>query len=136
MWTPRTITEWMDERIVFIQNIISSTKEITPENKRQMSDCTVALENFKYCKKLHIEWLQNPNNDNIKRLFKNIANKLIFEAIYELDKQEYKCIYIHGLCFPTKEKDILPQENIDNIENIRVALENIFYQVQLCGRNF
>lgn len=137
MWTPSTITEWVDERIGFIENILSSTKEITSENKRQISDFTFAVENFKYCKKLHLELLKDSNNDDVKRRFRNIANKLIFDTVYELDKQEYKCIYIHEFCFPTKEKDILPQESIDNIAKVRKALESIFYQVQqLCGGNF
>lgn len=136
MWIPNTIIEWLDERIVFIENIISSTETINSENKNQISDCTLLSENFKYCKKLYLELLQDSNNDDVKRRFRNIANKLIFDSIYELDKQEYKCIYIHGFCFPTKEKDILPQESIDNITDIRIALEKIFYQVQnLCGRN-
>jgi len=137
MWTPNTITEWMDERIGFIENILSSTKEINTENIRQISDCTLSLENFKYCKKLYFELLQDSKNNEVKRRFTNIANKLIFDTVYDLDKQEYKCIYIHEFCFPTRKKHILPQEIIDNIAQIRVALENIFYQVQqLCSGNF
>lgn len=137
MWIPNTIIEWLDERIGFIENILSSTQTINSENKNQISDCTLLSENFKYCKKLYLELLQDSNNDDVKRRFRNVANKLIFDTIYELDKQEYKCIYIHGFCFPTKEKDILPQEIIDNITDIRIALEKIFYQVQhLCGGNF
>lgn len=130
MWTPSTITEWMDERIGFIENILLSTKEIDDKNKQQISDCSLVLENFKYCKKLYLELLQDSNNTDIKRRFRNIANKLIFDTVYELDKQEYKCIYIHKFCFPTKEKDILTKGNIDNISEIRTSLENIFKQVQ------
>ena len=134
MWTPNTIIEWIDERIVFIENNLSLIKEINSENQRQISDFTLGLENFKYCKKLYLELLQDSNNDDVKRRFRNIANKLIFEIVYELDKQEYKRIYIHGFSFPTKEKDILPQQIIDNIAKWRTALEKIFYQVQeLCG---
>ena len=133
MWTPSTITEWIDERICFIENILSSTKKITAENKRQISDCTLLLENFKYCKKSYLELLENSDNADTKKRFKNIAYKLILDTVHELDKQEYKCIYIHGFCFPTKEKDILPQGSIDNIAKIRVALKNIFYQVQQLG---
>lgn len=137
MWTPNTIAEWLDERIGFIENILSSNKEITNENTKMISNFTLARENFKYCKKLYLELLQDLNNNDVKRRFQNIANKLIFDTVYELDKQEYKCIYVHEFCFPTKEKNILPQENIDNIAQIRVALENIFYQVrQLCDENF
>ena len=137
MWTPNTINEWLDERIGFIENILSSTKEITTENKKQISDCTLAVENFKYCKKLYLELLEDSDNSEVEKRFRIIAHKLIFDTFYELDRQEYKCTYIHGFCFPTKEKNILPQENIDNISNIRKALENIFYQVQqLCDGNF
>lgn len=137
MWTPNTIIEWLDERIGFIENVLSSTETINSENKNQISDFTLLSENFKYCKKLYLDLLQDSNNHDIKIRFRNIANKLIFDTIYELDKQEYKCIYVHEFCFPTKEKDILPQESIDNITDIRKALEKIFYQVQnLCGGNF
>lgn len=133
MWAPSKITEWLDERIDFIQKILLLTKEITSENKKQISDCTLALENFKYCKKLHFDFLQDSTNNDIKKRFRNIANKLIFDTIYELDKQEYKCVSIHECCFPSQEKEILPQEIIDNITKIRAALENIFHQVQqLC----
>lgn len=134
---PNTIIEWLDERIVFIENILSYNQKINSENKKHISDCILASENFKYCKRLYLELLQHSNNDDTKRRFRNIANKLIFDTIYELDKQEYKCIYIHEFCFPTKEKDILPQEIIDNITDIRIGLEKIFYEVQhLCGSNF
>lgn len=136
MWTPSIITEWIDERIIFIQNTLSSTKKINAENQKQISNFAIAVENFKYCKKLYLELCQDSNNDDVKKRFKNIANKLIFETIYELDKVEYHCIYIHGVSFPSKEKVVLPQENIDNILKTRISLENIFYQVQkLCDGN-
>ena len=134
MWTPNTISEWLDERMDFIKNTLSSINKISAKNIRQMSDYTLAIQNFEYCKKLHLEFLQDSNNNDVKKCFQNIANKLILDTVYELDKQEYKCVYIHGCCFPTKDKDILPQESIDNITKMRVALENIFCQVQqLCG---
>lgn len=139
MWTPNTIIEWIEERISFMENFIfnSSIKEIPYDNSNQIRDFTLQLENFKYCKKLYFELLENSNEYDIKKRFKNISNKLIFDTIYSLDKVEFKCIYIHEFCFPTKEKDILPQESIDNISKNRLALEKIFYQVQqLCGGNF
>lgn len=130
MWKPVSIGGWLDERIVFIENIISSNQKKTDENKMQISDCVIALQNFKYCKKLFDELLIDSNNNDFKKRFKNIANKLIFDTIYELDKQEYKCIYIHEFCFSTPEKEILPQEHVDNISDVRSALENIFCQVK------
>lgn len=139
MWTPNTIIEWIEERISFMENFIfnSSIKEIPYDNSNQIRDFTIQLENFKYCKKLYFELLENSNEYDIKKRFKNISNKLIFDTIYSLDKVEFKCIYINEFCFPTKEKDILPQESIDNISKNRLALEKIFCQVQqLCGGNF
>jgi hypothetical protein len=134
MLTPNTITEWIDERVGFIENILSATSEINDKNEMQTFDSIVLLKNFRYCKKLHFMLLKDCTNKEIKMRFRNIANKLIFDTFYELDKQEYQCIHIHQICFPTKEKDILPQENIDNIAQIRVALENIFNEVQILCR--
>jgi hypothetical protein len=124
MWTPNNISEWLDERIGFIEKIISYSE------KNQVSTFIIDLENFKYCKKLYTQLIENSDDCDIKKRFSNVASKLIFDAVYELDKQEYKCIIVHGVCLPTKEKDILPQENIDNITEIRLALEKIFYQIQ------
>jgi hypothetical protein len=125
-----SIIGWIDERISFIENILYSTNEITAENQKQRSDSVIVLENFKYCKKLYLELLKDACNTDIKKRFRNIINKLIFDTMYELDKQEYKCISIHGVCFPSKEKESLPQENIDNINKIRTMLENVFNQAQ------
>jgi len=96
MWTPNTINEWLDERIGFIENILSSTKEITTENKKQISDCTLAVENFKYCKKLYLELLEDSDNSDVEKRFRIIAHKLIFDTFYELVSNKRKKYFATG----------------------------------------
>jgi hypothetical protein len=37
--------------------------------------------------------------------------------------------YIYEFSFPTKEKDILPQEKIDIITDLRMNLKTVFYKI-------
>lgn len=131
-----SIQGWLDERIEFINNFLSSTKNITDQNASTISKFSIVLENFKYCKILHTELLNDPNNADVKTRFRKIALNLIFDAIHELDKQEYKCIYLHGYAYPSTEKEILPAQIIDNISKIRIALTGIYDKVvELCGND-
>lgn len=134
MWTPKNISEWLDERIEFCDNFLSLNKN--NENNLMVSNFIVGSANFKYCKKLYLELLSDSENIELIKLFKNISYKLIFDTIYELDKSEYRCMYIGDYCFPTKEKEVLPQELIDNFTKHRKAMEVIFNEVnQLCNIN-
>lgn len=120
---PETIIDWIDERISF------STLLTTSKNIHQVSDAIYFLEDFKYCKKLLIKIENNPNDFELKNRFKSVAKKLILDSIYELDKQQNECIFIHGICFPTSQKIKLPIEVQDNFNNTRLALEKILNQV-------
>ena len=127
IWTPSTIKEWLEERIEFTNTILNSEKVINNNQQAQMlSDFTIANQNFTYCLKLYDE----RSNDENLRLFKNLALKLLFDISYEFDKQENKCVTIHGITFPTNEKsDSLPQRFWDNQKKWRDALSNIYNQI-------
>ena len=123
----------MEERIEFTGNFIAANAEITNINSYTITEFILANDNFKYCKKLYQELLQEPKNEDLKNLFRAIACKLLFEIIHSLNTQEYKCIYINGRIFPTKEKEILPQEISDNIQKMKIAITKIYNEVQnLC----
>lgn len=130
MKLPNTIIEWIDERIRFIKTITPLIEKAWPGNALQISEFNIAGENYKYCKQLYQDLQQHPDSADIKKRFKNIAGKLIFDTLYELDKQEYRCVSISGMCFPTAEKQILPQRVIDDIAEVRMSMSNIFRQVQ------
>jgi hypothetical protein len=127
IWTPSTIKEWLEERIEFTNTILNSEKVINNNQQAQMlSDFTIANQNFTYCLKLYDE----RSNDENLRLFKNLALKLLFDMSYEFDKQENKCVTIHGITFPINEKsDSLPQRFWDNQKKWRDALGNIYNQI-------
>lgn len=126
--TPSTITEWLDERIEFTNTILNSEglRMIEDNEKAQMvSNFTLANQNFTYCLKLYNE----RNDAENLRLFKELALKLLFDILYEFDKQENKCITINGITFTTNEKAFLPQEFWDNQKKWRDALSNIYNQI-------
>lgn len=127
IWTPSTIKEWLDERIKFTNNIANSIKIIDDSQKAKMlSDFVIANNNFTYCLKLYNERSEVRN----MKLFKSLALKLLFDTLYEFDKQENKCVNIQGISFPTNEKnDFLTQEFWDNQKKWRDALGNIYNQV-------
>jgi hypothetical protein len=127
IWTPSTITEWLEERIEFTNTILNSAEVIDDNQKAQMvSDFTLANQNFTYCLKLYNE---RSNTENL-RLFKNLALKLLFDISYEWDKVENRCVTIHGITFPINEKnDFLPQKFWDTQKKWRDALSNIYNQI-------
>ena len=127
IWTPSTITEWLEERIEFTNTILNSAEVIDDNQKAQMvSDFTLANQNFTYCLKLYNE---RSNTENL-RLFKNLALKLLFDISYEWDKVENRCVTIHEITFPTNEKnDFLPQKFWDTQKKWRDALSNIYNQI-------
>jgi hypothetical protein len=126
IWTPSTITEWLDERIEFTQRFANSKVIINNQQAKTVSDFILANQNFTYCLKLYNEI----NNAENLRLFKELALKLLFDILYDFNKQENKCITIHGISFPTNEKnDFLPQEFWDNQNKLRDALKNIYNQI-------
>ena len=129
IFTPKTIDEWLDERISFTKSIIDSTTFIDNLNSQMMSDFTLSNANFKYCKELYEQHKAEKDNDEVKKLFKNIARKLLIETILELDKQEYVCTKIEGKICVTMDKSKLPQQTIDNIQKIRMSLEEIYNKI-------
>lgn len=115
IWTPNTISQWLEERIEFTK--------LYPES----IDFIVLNQNFTYCLKLYNERLCDAES---LRLFKDLALKLLFDLLYELNKQEKKCVIIQGITFPTNEKqDFLPQEFWDNQNKWRDALKKIYNQI-------
>jgi hypothetical protein len=127
IWTPSTITEWLDERIEFTNTILNSAEVIADSQlAKTISDFTVANQNFTYCLKLYNE----QNDAENLRLFKNLALKLLFDIAYEWDKVENRCVTIHGILFPVNEKiDCLPQIFWDTQKKWRDALGNIYNQI-------
>ena len=123
MFIPNTISEWLEERISFIENLIKVQSNASLRNQ-------VALHDFKYCKSLYIELCKNPNDNSTKEKFKNVANKLIFDILYEIDKQEYECRYIGGIMFPSKTKALLPQQVSDELTALRKAMSLLFDEIQ------
>lgn len=128
-WMPNTINEWLKERIEFTNTILNSEglRMIDNNEKAQMvSDFTLANQNYTYCLKLYNE---RSDAENL-RLFKSLALKLLFSMLYSFDTQENKCVTIHGILFPTNEKnDFLPKEFWDSQNKYRDALKNIYNQI-------
>jgi len=135
MKIPDTFIELLEDRIKFTGNFIAANAEITNINSYTITEFILAYENFKYCKKLYQELLQDKKNEDLEKLFGAIACKLLFEIIHSLNTQEYKCININGQVFPTKEKEVLPQEISDNIQKMKVAITKIYNEVTNLCRN-
>ena len=133
MKIPKTFLELLKERIKFTENFLSSTYVINNDNRLIVSKFIIANEDFKYCKKLYIQLLNEPNNSDLKILFRNLSYKLLFEIIHSLNTQEYKCVISNGLVFPAVERQVLPKEISDYISNMRIAIVDIFVEVEkLC----
>jgi predicted transcriptional regulator len=47
----------------------------------------------------------------------------------QMELQDHKIIHIHGLVFPSKDKEVLPQENKDNSNELIAKFEKIFQEV-------
>ena len=123
MKPPTTLKELLEERILFCERYLNS------KYPQQQSDFTKALVDFKYCQRLYNDFLQSPSDLLTKTRYKNIAIKIIMDLNFGMDKQEYECISLHGVLFPTKTKSYLPQETKDNIQQYRAFLETIFNEV-------
>lgn len=118
------ILSWLNERIDFINRLSPVLTD-----QKQISDFILAEQNFNYCKKLYIALLSDQDNADLKKKFYIIACQLIFDALFELDKQEYKCFYVGGAAFPTREKETLPQNIIDNIADTRTMLWDVYSEI-------
>lgn len=128
MWTPNSIEELLSERIEFCENYLNSC-ESSFEHQNTVTDFTIALADYKYCKKLFEALKDNPNDNRSKTKFKKLAIKIIMDIYHQTELQTHKVISIHGVVFPSKEKERLPQENKDNCEDLIVQLEKIFREV-------
>lgn len=123
---PNTMEELLDERIQFCQSFLDLVKG----NHLVISDFQKALTDFEYCKKLLIHLKTNPQDERIKRRFKQQAFKIIFEISHTIKKQLNECICLHGVVWPTNNESYAPQESKDNLADLNKSLERIFTEVQ------
>ena len=123
---PNSIEELLDERIQFCQSFLESVKD----NHLVVSDFHKALTDFEYCKKLLIHLRANPQDERIKRRFKQQAFRIIFEISHAIKKQLNECICLHGVVWPTETESYAPQETKDNLADLTKGLEQIFSEVQ------
>lgn len=128
MQTPNSMMELLDERIKFCQNYIDGTRNLTTNNET-VSEFTKALVDFKYCKKLLIKVKDNPLDNELKVKFKKLATKIVADLYYTVETQEYESISICGITFLTKTKSYLPQEQKDNLAELKTAFGKIFKEI-------
>lgn len=117
---------FLDERINFIQKLL---KEKSNKENEYFKICFLNLTDLYYCKCCY-SLLLNTNNEYLKGYTKQVAKRFILNCIYELNKQDFKCVTIHGISFPTKEKEDLPNNVILGIEESRKYLKRIWEIVE------
>ena len=135
MWVPSNIREWLDERIGFCERMLKLQE--TTGTARGRTEMLFALSDYKYCNKLYQKIIDAKASGKQKSNFSIVAQKLLHQQLYEIQKQEFVCVTVGGTIFPTKEPAKLPQEILDNNRLLKDAFKKIYEDVKnICGDHF
>ena len=122
MWTPKTIEEFLDERIKFCKTaggehaFVEIVTGKTNEKNITASDFRKVLVDFEYCKKLLIQSRENPNDTKIEDKFKRLALRHLVDCWGNIVEQQ---------------KGWISQENKDDFKEFQDAFEKIFQDLKI-----